>query len=379
MARYVKRGKSWQYELSYKDHEDGKFKKLRKSGFKTKSEAIAEAAEIESNLAKGFKLKPIKMSFPEYFEHFINTYKKGSIRENTLKGYMSNLKRVQELFDSTLVKDITRTDYQKLINIFSKDHAKDTVSNLNTQIRHSLQPLIDEGALQSDFTKNVVIKGKNIEKQTNDKFINLSQFKKLVEYFKNHLNPFYSSSTVLYIASITGMRLSEVLALTWEDIDFEKLVIHTHRTWDYRNKKENQDFLPMKTDSSNRFIIIDEVNAQILKQFQCKQNQILQNLNVQPPYNLVCWNIKNGIPNISSIQRSLKAALSACDIKENLSIHGLRHTHASILLYQGIDIMTVAKRLGHSSTLITQNVYAHIIKELEVRDSEKIRNIFQEI
>ena len=319
------------------------------------------------------------MSFPEYFEHFINTYKKGSIRENTLKGYMSNLKRVQELFDSTLVKDITRTDYQKLINIFAKDHAKDTVSNLNTQIRHSLQPLIDEGALQSDFTKNVVIKGKNIGKQTNEKFINLSQFKKLVEYFKNHLNPFYSSSTVLYIASITGMRLSEVLALTWEDIDFEKLVIHTHRTWDYRNKKENQDFLPMKTDSSNRFIIIDEVNAQVLKKFQCKQKQILQKLNVQPPYNLVCWNIKNGIPNISSIQRSLKAALSACDIKENLSIHGLRHTHASILLYQGIDIMTVAKRLGHSSTLITQNVYAHIIKELEVRDSEKIRNIFQEI
>ncbi len=175
------------------------------------------------------------------------------------------------------------------------------------------------------------------------------------------------------------MRLSEVLALTWEDIDFEKLVIHTHRTWDYRNKKENQDFLPMKTDSSNRFIIIDEVNAQILKQFQCQQNQILQKLDVQPPYNLVCWNIKNGIPNISSIQRSLKTALSACDIKENLSIHGLRHTHASVLLYQGIDIMTVAKRLGHSSTLITQNVYAHIIKELEVRDSEKIRNIFQEI
>lgn len=379
MARYVKRGKSWQYELSYKDQEDGKFKKLRKSGFKTKSEAIAEAAEIESNLAKGFKLKPIKMSFPEYFEHFINTYKKGSIRENTLKGYMSNLKRVQELFDSTLVKDITRTDYQKIINIFAKDHAKDTVSNLNTQIRHSIQPLIDEGALQSDFTKNVVIKGKNIGKQTNEKFINLSQFKKLVEYFKNHLNPFYSSSTVLYIASITGMRLSEVLALTWEDIDFEKLVIHTHRTWDYRNKKENQDFLPMKTDSSNRFIIIDEVNAKILKKFQYKQKQILQKLNVQPPYNLVCWNIKNGIPNISSIQRSLKAALSACDIKENLSIHGLRHTHASILLYQGIDIMTVAKRLGHSSTLITQNVYAHIIKELEVRDSEKIRNIFQEI
>ncbi|WP_348820859.1 tyrosine-type recombinase/integrase [Lactococcus garvieae] len=135
----------------------------------------------------------------------------------------------------------------------------------------------------------------------------------------------------------------------------------------------------MKTDSSNRFIIIDEVNAQVLKKFQCKQKQILQKLNVQPPYNLVCWNIKNGIPNISSIQRSLKAALSACDIKENLSIHGLRHTHASILLYQGIDIMTVAKRLGHSSTLITQNVYAHIIKELEVRDSEKIRNIFQEI
>ena len=53
MARYIKRGKVWQYEISYKDT-DGKYKKLRKSGFPKKADAISEAGEIEANLAKGF-------------------------------------------------------------------------------------------------------------------------------------------------------------------------------------------------------------------------------------------------------------------------------------------------------------------------------------
>ena len=55
-----------------------------------------------------------------------------------------------------------------------------------------------------------------------------------------------------------------------------------------------------------------------------------------------------------------------------ISIHGLRHTHASLLLYEGVSIASVAKRLGHSNTTTTQETYIHIIKELENKDNDKI-------
>lgn len=55
-----------------------------------------------------------------------------------------------------------------------------------------------------------------------------------------------------------------------------------------------------------------------------------------------------------------------------ISIHGLRHTHASLLLYEGVSVASVAKRLGHANTTTTQETYLHIIEELENKDNDKV-------
>ena len=55
-----------------------------------------------------------------------------------------------------------------------------------------------------------------------------------------------------------------------------------------------------------------------------------------------------------------------------ISIHGLRHTHASLLLYAGVSVSSLSQRLGHSSINVTQKVYLHIIQELENQDTDKI-------
>ncbi|KHJ56492.1 integrase, partial [Lacticaseibacillus rhamnosus] len=62
-----------------------------------------------------------------------------------------------------------------------------------------------------------------------------------------------------------------------------------------------------------------------------------------------------------------------------ITFHGLRHTHASILLYQGVSVLSVSKRLGHSNITTTQATYLHVIKELETQDNEKILSILQAI
>ena len=72
-------------------------------------------------------------------------------------------------------------------------------------------------------------------------------------------------------------------------------------------------------------------------------------------------------------------ALKKLKISTPLTVHGLRHTHASVLLYRGVDIMTVSKRLGHASVAITQQTYIHIIKELENKDKDKIIELLMEL
>ena len=73
----------------------------------------------------------------------------------------------------------------------------------------------------------------------------------------------------------------------------------------------------------------------------------------------------------SSVNHLLEKYCNELDIPV-ISIHGLRHTHASLLLYEGVSIASVAKRLGHADTTTTQSTYLHIIQELENKDSDKV-------
>lgn len=134
MARFVKRGKTWQYEISYKD-DDGKYKKLRKSGFSKKGEAIAEAGEIESKLAKGLKVTSKDVLLSDHFEQWMNVYKKGKVSDVTFRKYKNTLMNIKKYFPDDTIKKISRTYYQEIINEFSKEHADATVERFNTQIR----------------------------------------------------------------------------------------------------------------------------------------------------------------------------------------------------------------------------------------------------
>ena len=85
---------------------------------------------------------------------------------------------------------------------------------------------------------------------------------------------------------------------------------------------------------------------------------------------LIFFDEKQSIYN-STLNQRLASYCKELDIPV-ISIHGLRHTHASLLLYEGVSIASVAKRLGHSNTTTTQETYIHIIRELENKDNDKI-------
>lgn len=128
------------------------------------------------------------------------------------------------------------------------------------------------------------------------------------------------------------------------------------KTWDY---KGNGGFLPTKNKSSVRKIQID---WQIVVKF----SEVTKGLPENEPIFVGETKIYN-----STVNDVLTRHCKACGISE-ISIHGLRHTHASLLLFAGVSIASVARRLGHASMTTTQKTYLHIIQELENKDVDLV-------
>lgn len=168
---------------------------------------------------------------------------------------------------------------------------------------------------------------------------------------------------IIFIAAVTGMRYGEVVGLTTKDLDFKNGYIKVNKTWDYKYKT---GFMKTKTKSSIRKIAIDEQTISRLKGYLN-----LHDFNNNQP---IFMNEKNHILVSAEINKSLTNKLESLNIPR-ITFHGLRHTHASILLYKGVSVLSVSRRLGHSNITTTQSTYLHIIRELQSQDQDKIVSI----
>lgn len=167
---------------------------------------------------------------------------------------------------------------------------------------------------------------------------------------------------ILLIAK-TGLRFSEALALTKGDFNFSYQTITISKTWNY--KTEEGGFQETKNASSKRVVQLDwKTNmqfAQLLERYD--EDKLI----------FVSGRIFN-----STVNNRLRRHCEKSEIPI-ISIHGLRHTHASLLLFAGVSIASVARRLGHANMSTTQQTYLHIIQELENQDNDKIMRYLSSI
>lgn len=291
--------------------------------------------------------------FYEYFEEWIELYKVGAIREVTLSKYYMTLQRITELVPDLRMKDLDRNSYQKLLNDYALTHEKQTTMDFHHQVKGAILDAVDEGTITKNPTRKVVIKGKEPRKKK-PKFLNQFELQQLLKKLK--LTEEISWDWFILLIAKTGLRFGEALALTPNDFDFSKQKILISKTWDYKSYRGK--FQPTKNESSKRSVQLD---WQIAMQF----SQLVKNLEPDKPIF-----IKRRVHN-SIVNARLKSLCEQSDIPV-ITIHALRHTHASLLIFAGVSIASVASRLGHSSMTTTQETYLHIIQELENQDNEKI-------
>lgn len=290
--------------------------------------------------------------FCDYYEKWIKIYKEGAIRKVTLDKYKMTLRWLRKLIPDLKIKDLTRISYQELLNNYALEHERQTTMDFHHQLKGSILDAVDEGLLDRDPTRKAIIKGKtpSVKKV---KYINQFELHTLLDTLelKNEI----SWEWMILLIAKTGLRFSEALALTPADFNFSRQSISVSKTWDY---KADGGFLPTKNQSSIRKVQID---WQTVIQF----SQLIKDLPEDKPIF-----VKGKVYN-STVNGVLERYCKKAEVPV-ISIHGLRHTHASLLLFAGVSIASVARRLGHSSMNTTQKTYLHIIQELENRDVDLV-------
>lgn len=291
--------------------------------------------------------------FCDYYAQWVSVYKEGAIRKVTLDKYLMTQEWLKKLIPEVRLCDMTRIVYQQLLNDYAKTHERQTTMDFHHQLKGAILDAVDEGLIDHDPTRKVIIKGKQpTEKKI--KYLNQYELHTLLKGL--NLGTEISWDWFILLVAKTGMRFSEALALTPKDFDLSHQMLSVSKTWDYKGKG---GFLPTKNKSSVRKIHID---WQIVVQF----SELLKGLPEDKPIFVTKERVYN-----STVNDILERHCRALEIPV-ISVHGLRHTHASVLLFAGVSIGSVARRLGHASMTTTQKTYLHIIHELENQDVDLV-------
>lgn len=291
--------------------------------------------------------------FYNYYAQWIEVYKKDAIREATMAKYRMTQKWVEKLAPELKVCELTRTAYQEILNDYAKEHERQTTLDFHHQLKGAVMDAVDEGLIERDPTRKAIIKGKT-PREKKIKYLNQFELHTLIADLDIKEEPNWD--WFILLVAKTGMRFSEALAITPKDFDFGRQTLSISKTWDYKGKG---GFLPTKNKSSVRKIQID---WQIVVKF----SELVKGLPEDEPIFVGEEKIYN-----STVNDALTRHCKSCGISE-ISIHGLRHTHASLLLFAGVSIASVARRLGHASMTTTQKTYLHIIQELENKDVDLV-------
>lgn len=362
MASFTKRGNKWQARFSWRDSLGGLHQKS-KAGFLTKMQARQWAVEQEQKHLEGVDIEN-KETLSEYYERWFKTYREPQITNVTAQRYNIIKKQIADTIGKTQLSKISRYQYQKFINDFGSNHAPDTVHKTNSILRACAKSAVLDGIISKDFTQNVNLTADK-DKIRKVKYLNLTEIRTIANDIIDNHDPEYTGRYMILTAIYTGMRLGEIMALTWKDINFPFKTISINKAWDYTN---GGGFKETKNKSSKRIIRVNDTLLNILAELKGNHHK------------MVFMEDDGNIPSSNGVNKVLKALLKENEInRPGFHFHSLRHSHVAYLLSQGADIYSISKRLGHSDISTTSKRYAYLLDEYRAKQDERIEGMLDNL
>lgn len=353
---YRKKDKGIQAVISYKV--DGKWKQKSKQGFKSQKQAKPIVAKIVKELEKKLELQSrlsneLKdITFKEYRDSFIE-HQKLYKEYNTILHYKATFNTFSQLNNYEMIK-IKSSDIQKCIDtLVAKGYAENTIKGFLSSLHYIFNYAVKkEKIILENPVKDIDYKVEKTKKVR--RALTKKQTQDLLNRIKNpefHL--------ISAIAAKCGLRISEILGLTWNDIDTKESILVVNKQWK-KDKNGVYGFGDVKGKNSNRKVPIPK---DLMKEFKSyKQEKKILDLNER---------IFMG-----RARESMSTIL--CDAYKRagykISVHELRHTYATTLIANGLDFKTVANLLGHDVKQ-TMDTYSHVTDDMLKRAKNLINNI----
>ena len=360
------------YRDSNQKYTYGKTEKEVKEKIKKKSEKQKQLEHIDN-----------KTTFGEYIQNWLLT-KKSSIEDSTYDCYETMIQsQIIKFRDFDLgnvqLQNLSSNIFQKYLDALATKYSRATIHKIWVIIKECVK----YGEIHEELPYNTT-KLVNVPKESSCKvkrkevpFLSIEDANKLYEVsnekFSNGELIYGSNAKTIVLIMYTGVRVSEIVALKWKNVDLDNKIIRIKESTSER-KNRNQDgnsYIKYdKTTKTNneRTIPLPERAIEAIRWFDKQNPNHKQN-------DYVCLSSDGTQINRRNINRTLKsmAVRANCSVQD-FSVHSLRHTYGSILLSQGVEIKKVSELLGHADISTTYNVYIGILEKDKASEVERVFN-----
>lgn len=333
-----------------------------------------QAILFEEDCKRGQITAAVK--FETFAEQWFEEYAKVNLRPTSYARMKQLTKRVYPAIGHKRLDKITARDIQKFITDMltngrnlnnGKPLSRKTAVHHLSFIGDVFSYAVRMGMLCDNPCRRVFVpKQEQEEKQ----IYTIEQVKILYENLKSEPMKYQA---YLLLSIYSGYRRSEMLGLEWKDIDFEHDLIHVRRTSQYTSEKGIYTDTT-KTRKSKRVSKMPASIMNLLRQFKADQNEEARRLGTKWEDYDRLFTKWNGAPmNPQTPFEWLKGYCERIGIPFR-NIHSLRHLHASLLIFEGVDVVAVSEDMGHSVVGTTLNLYSHMFQEAKARNCDAISN-----
>ena len=341
--------------------------------------------EVEKKLAE-FRMKTLRkeiiaerVTVNVYLENWLENVKKPSLKASSYdrleRTYLNQIRDTP--VGRCQLGSVTAMDLQRLINRYSLEYSYSTVKKVYELLHSSFQYAVNNREIAFNPVEVVTMpKRENVVKPTKEIQIFTSDELRKIEALSQVTyqtgRPRYKSAYLFIFLANTGLRAGEALALTWEDIDFERHMLTVNKsiaTIKNRNAEEVEKYQvivsTVKTRNGNRVIPLNEKSLIALLWMQRYQKEN----GIKTSY-VFCTDMGNRMSQ-KTLPHLLSTVLNAANVPYR-NVHSFRHTFATNLIGAGVDVKVVSQLLGHSSVKITYDTYVHIGNEQAIEAVKRL-------
>lgn len=384
---FRKRNGKWSYTVDVGiDPKTGRRKQRTRSGFQTKKEAQRAAADFQHEFNNGLYVEEKDISFKDFSVQWLSIYEKeNQVKPGTIRIRKHEISRLMDYFSNLKMKNITRDQFQKAIDdLKDRGFADNTIEGAFRTGKMIFRKAVELEVIKKDPTEFAyfVRTKKTVEEIEVEALPKYMEKEELALFLKaadeQGLN---MDGVIFYVLAYSGMRVGELIALKWKDIDFNKNTVNINKT--YYNPTNNTTKFTLvtpKTKQSVRLIALDDSIMQRLRKHKFEQNELKMYFRDTYDDQDFVFAKENGYPIfIKTIQNRMQRLLKLSKLNESLTPHSLRHTHTSLLAEAGVNLEIIMERLGHSDDKTTRNVYLHVTKEAKKEASQKFSELMESL